>query len=165
MTRACGRARARVVYVAAKVPAPGCISGGCTVSTFASCPHTRASCSRAGRRHAKTKHVEHASARHLCIETLTWCSLRQAFEQEIFKASLRAPAEGEANIFMCRGLVVLYRSQDETTFYVVGSDDENEVILVSFFSPAHCTTREAALNQSCWHISMRQHVHVTTANS
>ena len=55
----------------------------------------------------------------------------QAFEQEIFKASLRAPAEGDANIFMCRGLVVLYRSQDETTFFVVGSDEENEVILVS----------------------------------
>jgi hypothetical protein len=57
--------------------------------------------------------------------------MRQAFEQEIFKASLRSPADGEANIFMSRGMVVLYRSQDETTFFVVGSDEENEVILVS----------------------------------
>lgn len=54
----------------------------------------------------------------------------QAFEKDIFKASTRQLADGEANIFMCKGLVVLYRSQDETTFYVVGSDDENEVILV-----------------------------------
>lgn len=32
---------------------------------------------------------------------------------------------------MCKGLVVLYRTQDEATFFVVGSEDENEVILVS----------------------------------
>merc|ERR1711865_316675 len=57
--------------------------------------------------------------------------MQQAFEREIFKASTRQPAEGEANIFMCKGLVVLYRSQDETTFYVVGSDDENEIILAT----------------------------------
>ena len=35
---------------------------------------------------------------------------------------------------MCKGLVVLYRTQDEATFFVVGSEDENEVILVSTFS-------------------------------
>ena len=57
--------------------------------------------------------------------------LLQAFEREIFRASTRQPAEGESNIFMCKGLVVLYRTQDETTFYVVGAEDENEVILVS----------------------------------
>jgi hypothetical protein len=57
--------------------------------------------------------------------------IRQAFERDIFKASTRQPAEGEANIFMCKGLIVLYRSQDDCTFYVVGAEDENEVILVS----------------------------------
>jgi hypothetical protein len=57
--------------------------------------------------------------------------IRQAFERDVFKASTRQPAEGEANIFMCKGLIVLYRSQDDCTFYVVGAEDENEVILVS----------------------------------
>ena len=62
----------------------------------------------------------------------------QAFEKEIFRASLRQPAESEASIFMAKGLIVLYRTQDEATFFVVGSDDENEVILVS------CHRRAAA---------------------
>ena len=46
--RAHAGVRVRVVYVVVKVPAPGCICGGCTVSPFASCPHTRAIYSRAG---------------------------------------------------------------------------------------------------------------------
>ncbi len=37
---------------------------------------------------------------------------------------------------MCKGLVVVYRSQDETTFFVVGSDEENEVILVRAPEPS-----------------------------
>jgi hypothetical protein len=37
---------------------------------------------------------------------------------------------------MCKGLVVVYRSQDDTTFFVVGSDDENEVILVGHLTRA-----------------------------
>merc|ERR1712216_218621 len=56
---------------------------------------------------------------------------QQAFEKEIFRASLRQPAESEASIFMAKGLIVLYRTQDEATFFVVGSDDENEVILAT----------------------------------
>merc|ERR1711967_78091 len=63
---------------------------------------------------------------------------QQAFEKEIFRASLRQPAESEASIFMAKGLIVLYRTQDEATFFVVGSDDENEVILVN------CHRRTAA---------------------
>merc|ERR1712216_137144 len=56
---------------------------------------------------------------------------QQAFERELFRAATRQPAEGESNIFMCKGLVVVYRSHDETTFFVVGSDEENEVILAN----------------------------------
>lgn len=49
---------------------------------------------------------------------------------------------------MCKGLVVVYRSQDETTFFVVGSDDENEVILVrapgGSYAPRELQTAPAA---------------------
>ena len=81
----------------------------------------------------------------------------QAFEKELFRAATRQPAEGESNIFMCKGLVVVYRSQDETTFFVVGSDDENEVILVRHLT---CAARTASglprpLGMSCSPISAR----------
>ena len=77
-------------------------------------------------------------ARPGAVDEKVVCEL-QAFEREIFKSASRAPADGESSIFMCKGLVVLYRTQDETTFFVVGSDEENEVILVSSCWQAFCS--------------------------
>ena len=59
---------------------------------------------------------------------------------------------------MCKGLVVVYRSQDETTFFVVGSDDENEVILVGYLARAAARTARGLpgpLGMSCSLISQR----------
>jgi hypothetical protein len=57
---------------------------------------------------------------------------------------------------MCKGLVVVYRSQDDTTFFVVGSDDENEVILVRHLTRAAVrTARGLPLGMSCSLINAR----------
>lgn len=108
----------------------------------------RASPGRQRQEHRTRRGVRSRAA--LAADTGFLRGAAQAFERELFRAATRQPAEGESNIFMCKGLVVVYRSHDETTFFVVGSDEENEVILVRAPAPSEAPLQKAPLARSCF---------------
>ena len=55
----------------------------------------------------------------------------QAFEKKLFDKTTRTNAKSEAEIIILDGLVTVYRNSSDVWLYVVGSQQENELILVN----------------------------------
>ena len=60
-----------------------------------------------------------------------------AFEKKLFEKTMRTNAKNEAEIVMFDSLVSVYRNSSECWFYVVGSQWENELILVNALLALH----------------------------
>ncbi|XP_041458296.1 coatomer subunit zeta-1-like [Lytechinus variegatus] len=60
-------------------------------------------------------------------DTFSTTKEQKAFEKNLFNKTHRANAE----IIMLEGMTIVYRSNVDLLFYVVGSASENELILVS----------------------------------
>ena len=56
------------------------------------------------------------------------------YEKAVFLKSQKQPSTNDAEIIIFEGLVTVYKSQGEVTFFVTGDQDENEIILVSHLS-------------------------------
>jgi len=57
-----------------------------------------------------------------------------AFEKKLFDKTARTNAKSEAEIIILDGLVTVYRNSSDTWLYVVGSQMENELVLVNVLS-------------------------------
>jgi coatomer subunit zeta len=53
------------------------------------------------------------------------------YEKSLFSKAQKQPSTSDAEILIFEGLVTVYKSQGEITFFVTGDQDENEIILVS----------------------------------
>lgn len=60
-----------------------------------------------------------------------------AFEKKLFDKTVRTNAKSEAEIIILDGLVTVYRNSTDVWLYVVGSQTENELILVNVLSALH----------------------------
>lgn len=60
-----------------------------------------------------------------------------AFEKKLFDKTVRTNAKSEAEIIILDGLVSVYRNSSDVWLYVVGSQMENELILVNVLSAMH----------------------------
>ena len=60
-----------------------------------------------------------------------------AFEKKLFDKTARTNAKSDAEIIILDGLVTVYRNSGDVWFYVVGSQTENELILVNMLSALH----------------------------
>uniref|UniRef100_A0A6V3YEI3 Coatomer subunit zeta n=1 Tax=Prymnesium polylepis TaxID=72548 RepID=A0A6V3YEI3_9EUKA len=65
-----------------------------------------------------------------------------AFEKKLFDKTARTNAKTEAEIIILDGLITVYKNSADVWLYVVGSQSENELILVT----ALCTFAEALQN-------------------
>jgi len=54
-----------------------------------------------------------------------------AFEKKLFEKTMRTNAKSEAEIIMFDNMVTVYRNNADIWFYIVGSQSENELILVN----------------------------------
>ena len=52
------------------------------------------------------------------------------YEKSLFSKAHKQPSTSDAEILIFEGLVTVYKSQGEVTFFVTGDQDENEIILV-----------------------------------
>ena len=52
------------------------------------------------------------------------------YEKALFLKAQKQPSTNDAEIIIFEGLVTVYKSQGEVTFFVTGDQDENEIILV-----------------------------------
>jgi coatomer subunit zeta len=52
------------------------------------------------------------------------------YEKVLFSKAQKQPSTSDAEILIYEGLVTVYKSQGEVTFFVTGDQDENEIILV-----------------------------------
>lgn len=55
------------------------------------------------------------------------------YEKSLFTKAQKQPSTSDAEIIIFEGLVTVYKSQGEVTFFVTGDQDENEIILVRLF--------------------------------
>mmetsp|Transcript_13379 Transcript_13379/g.23433 ORF Transcript_13379/g.23433 Transcript_13379/m.23433 type:complete len:188 (+) Transcript_13379:176-739(+) len=62
-----------------------------------------------------------------------------AFEQKLYRKTKHTNARSEAEIIMLEKNVAIYRSSNETKFFVVGSATENELILTGVLDALHDT--------------------------
>ena len=53
------------------------------------------------------------------------------YEKTLFSKAQKQHSTTDAEILIFEGLVTVYKSQGEITFFVTGDQDENEIILVS----------------------------------
>ena len=60
-----------------------------------------------------------------------------AFEKKLFDKTMRTNAKTEAEIIILDGLVTVYRNTSDVWFYIVGTQTENELILVSVLNSLH----------------------------
>jgi len=60
-----------------------------------------------------------------------------AFEKKLFDKTMRTNAKNEAEIIQLDGLVTVYRNSCDVWFYVVGTQAENELILVNVLIALH----------------------------
>ena len=65
--------------------------------------------------------------------------VQQAFEQKLNRKTKHTNARSEAEIIMLEKNVSIYRSSNETKFFVVGSASENELILTGVLDALHDT--------------------------
>ena len=61
----------------------------------------------------------------------------QAFEKKLFDKTVRTNAKTEAEIIILDGLVTVYRNTSDVWLYIVGTQTENELILVSVLTSLH----------------------------
>jgi hypothetical protein len=54
------------------------------------------------------------------------------YEKSLYLKAQKQPSTTDAEILIFEGLVTVYKSQGEITFFVTGDQDENEIILVIF---------------------------------
>jgi hypothetical protein len=57
-----------------------------------------------------------------------------AFEKKLFDKTARTNAKSEAEIIILDGLVTVYRNSSDVWLYIVGSQTENELVLVNVLS-------------------------------
>ena len=60
-----------------------------------------------------------------------------AFEKKLFDKTMRTNAKSEAEIIILDGLVTVYRNSADVWMYIVGTQTENELILVNVLSALH----------------------------
>lgn len=60
-----------------------------------------------------------------------------AFEKKLFDKTMRTNAKNEAEIIQLDGLVTVYRNSCDVWLYVVGTQAENELILVNVLNALH----------------------------
>ena len=60
-----------------------------------------------------------------------------AFEKRLFDKTARTNAKSEAEIIILDGLVTVYRNSADVWLYVVGTQTENELILVNMLTTLH----------------------------
>ncbi len=64
-------------------------------------------------------------------ERFTSLASQLKYEKSLFSKAQKQPTTTEPEILIFEGLVTVYKSQGEVTFFVTGDQDENEIILVS----------------------------------
>ena len=64
-------------------------------------------------------------------------SEEMAFEKKLFDKTARTNAKNEAEIIILDGLVTVYRNSCDIWLYIVGTQTENELILVNVLSALH----------------------------
>lgn len=53
------------------------------------------------------------------------------FEKKLFRKTKNSTSRGEAEVLLLDGMNVVYKVSSDVTFFIVGSGDENELILVA----------------------------------
>lgn len=77
------------------------------------------------------------AAKYYSKPELTTDADQTAFEQKLYKKTKHTNARSEAEIIMLESNVAIMRTSNETRFFVVGSAEENELILTGVLDGLH----------------------------